>query len=388
MFTEVVMQNNMAIKTQPSRKAPTAVLRMAGAGYGVFFGLGLGLLVWGYDSLTLARASADLAWGTFSIGFPCALIGGGVIGYLGMRLPALGWTALLWAVSLGALTWGAGHLPFEGFDFLTGMVDPRFAGLTLRPYLEANQVRTLIAIIPNVIIGFGIGYLETLAVDSAWDHTNTRGRMGLHSWRILMLGLLVASVPAGIIQSLIMQPTRDPQLRVANLVATTLQGGVEAVRASGQNSIEARNYGQQFTPRYTVQLAEFSTLTQDLHTSYVTVAFDSDFALQCIVMGETVTYCEDLTKKFDARIGDMVHAGLTGERRWLSDPTKTFVVEDDVLDWLHDQRDWLSTSYHVTRAGQKGPITLMTVQFDTGFGMTCRFAGAAITRAVACEEEQ
>ncbi len=381
------MQDNKTMQTQPSRKASTAVLRMAGAGYGVFFGLGLGLLVWGYDSFTLARASADLAWGTFSIGFPCALVVGGVIGYLGIRLPGLGWTTLLWAVSLGALTWGAGHLPFEGFDFLTGMADPRFAGLTLRPYLEAHQVRTLIAIIPNVALGFGIGYLETLAVDSAWDHTNARGRMGLRSWLTLMLGLLVASVPAWIIQSLIMQPTRDPQLRVANLVATTLQGGVEAVKASGQNGIEAQNHGQHFTPRYTVQLVEFSTLTQDLHTSYVTVAFDNNFALQCIVMGELVTYCEDLTKKFDARIGDMIYAGLTGEERWLSDPTKTFVVEDEVVDWLRSRRERLSESYSVIRAGQKGPITLMTVQFDTGFRMTCRFSGAAITRAVVCEED-
>lgn len=378
------MHDNGFVKTNQPRRAPTTVLRVAGAGYGVFFGLGLALYVWGYDGLVLSRASADFAWGLLMLGLPCALLIGGVTGYLGILLPGVGWTALLWTASLGLLTWIAGHMPFEGFDFITGVIDSRFAGLTLRPYLEANQARTILALIPNILLGFALGYLETRAADAAWDYTDARGRMGLRSWSALALGLLVAIVPAVIIHVLIMQPIRAPQLRVARLVATTLQGGVEAVEATGQNRIEAKNYGQRFTPHYTVQFAEFATITEDLYTSYVTVAFDSGFALQCVVMGERVTFCEDLTKKFETRIGDMVHAGLTGEQRWRDDPTKTFVVESAVVEWLRDQQERLSERYTITRTERKGPVTLIEVQFDTGFTTICRFSGAAVSHVVTC----
>lgn len=379
------MQNDVSIETTPPGKTPTANPRATGAGYGVFFGLGFALWLWGYDASVLARASADLAWGQFAVGLPCALLIGGVTGYVGARLPAVGWTALLWAFSLGALTWLAGHAPFEGYNFVAGLTDARFAGITLRPYTDVNQVRTLLTLIPNTILGFAVGYLQTLAMDAAWDYTDARGRMRLRSWLALMTGLLIAIAPAVIVHLFVMQPFRAPQVRLANLVATTLAGGVEAVRATGQNVIEAENYGAQFTPSYTIQFAEFATLTEE--SSYVTVIFNSGFALQCIIMGDQVTFCENLSEKYDARIGALAYSGLTGEQRWRSDPRKNFFVEDTVVAWLREHRGQLSENYHITRIEQRGPLALVAAQFDTSFKMTCRFSGAAITHATACKED-
>jgi len=67
----------------PPKKITRAVLLRAGAGYGLLFGLGFALYVWGYDTLTLSRSSADMAWGKLTLGLPCLLVIGGLAGLLG-----------------------------------------------------------------------------------------------------------------------------------------------------------------------------------------------------------------------------------------------------------------------------------------------------------------
>lgn len=73
----------------PRQKITRAVLLRAGAGYGLLFGLGFALLVWGYDGLVLSRSSTDMAWAKLLLGLPCALVIGGIVGEdVLARLPA------------------------------------------------------------------------------------------------------------------------------------------------------------------------------------------------------------------------------------------------------------------------------------------------------------
>lgn len=369
----------------PPQKITRAVLLRAGVGYGLLFGLGFTLFVWGYDALALSRSSADMAWAKLLMALPCLLVIGGIAGIIGAASSSTLLTTAVWAIALGGIGWLAGHIPFTGASWLAGILDPRFAGLTSWPYTNANALRTLLVMIAYTAYGFGVGYVEALAIEWAWDRTTPTGRMKAGAWAVLLVAWLVAFPPAFILDYLVMADVRTPQVRVANLVETYLEGGEAAVSATGQNTIEAQRNGPRFTPNYTIHFAGFDTSTDTLYAGYSDVAFDTGFMLRCIVMGDRVTFCDDLSQKLDLRIGQMVQAAKTGERPWLASQMKTFNVTDDVMTWLQSHQEQLSDAYRLTVTAQKGNWIYVTAQFDTGATMTCRFSGNAVITVDQCE---
>ncbi|HOT90897.1 MAG TPA: hypothetical protein PLJ78_13065 [Anaerolineae bacterium] len=368
----------------PPKKITRAVLLRAGAGYGLLFGLGFALYVWGYDTLTLSRSSADMAWGKLTLGLPCLLVIGGLAGLLGAWTPSTLLTTCVWAFTLAGIGWLAGHIPFTGMSWLAGIIDARFAGLTPWPYTGANALRTLLVVLAYAVYGFAVGYVETLAIEWAWDRATPDGRMKIGAWSRLLVAWVVALPPVFVLDYLVMAPVRTPQVRVADLIETYLEGGEAAVSATGQNIIEAQRNGPRFTPRYTIHFAGFDTTTETLYAGYSDVIFDTGFALRCLVMGEQVTFCDDLSAKLNLRIGQMVQAAKTGERPWLAGQMKTFSVSEEVLGWLQTHQAQLSDTYRLTITAQKGPWMYVTAQFDTGATMTCRFYGNAVVTVDQC----
>ncbi|HOU13632.1 MAG TPA: hypothetical protein PKZ84_10995 [Anaerolineae bacterium] len=367
------------------QKITRAVLLRAGAGYGLLFGLGFALFVWGYDALALNRSAADMAWAKLLLGLPCLLIIGGVAGIVGAWSSSALLTTLVWAVTMGGVGWLAGHIPFTGMNWLIDMLDARFAGLTPWPYTEGSALRTLLVTIAYTVYGFGVGYVETLAVEWAWDRTTPTGRMKASAWAVLLVAWLAALPPVFVLDYLVMSPVRTPQVRVADLVRTYLEGGEAAVSATGQNIAEAQRHGARFTPDYTVYFAGFDPTDKTFYTGYSDVVFDTGFALRCSVRGGQVTFCDDLSYKLEQRIGQMVRAGKTGERPWLEDKTKTFTVTEEVVTWLQSHQAQLSDVYRWTIAAQKGPWMFVTAQFDTGAALTCRFYGNTVVTVDQCE---
>ena len=377
------MRENL-LSPPPRQKINRTVMLRAGAGYGLLFGLGFALFVWGYDALALSRSSADMAWAKLLMGLPCLLITGGIVGILGAWSSSMLLTIGVWAIALGGIGWLAGHIPFTGMSWLAGIIEPRFAGLTPWPYTESNALRTLLVVIAYTVYGFGVGYVETLAVEWAWDRTTPAGRMKVGAWAVLLVAWLMALPPVFILDYFVMAPVRTPQVRVANLIETYLEGGEAAVNASGQNIAEAQRHGARFTPEYTLYFSGYDPRDKTSYTGYSDVVFDTGFALRCSVIGGRVSFCDDLSQKLDARIGQMVQAGQTGERPWLEDKMKTFNVTEDVVTWLQTHQAQLSNAYRLTITAQKGHWMFVTAQFDTGTTMTCRFSGNAIVTVDQC----
>ena len=369
----------------PQQKTARTVLLRAGAGYGMLFGLGFALFVWGYDALALSQSLADMAWAKLLIGLPCLLIIGGIAGTVGAWSSSTLFTTGMWAVTMAGIGWIAGHIPFTGISWLAGVIDPRFAGLSPWPYIDATAARTLLVMIAYTVYGFAVGYVETLAVEWAWDRTTPAGQMKLGAWSVLLVAWVVALPPTIILDYLVMTPVRAPQVRVANLVETYLEGGEAAVSAAGQSVIEAQRHGARFTPDYTIHFSGFDTTTKTLYAGYSDVVFDTGFALRCIVMGDRITFCDDLSQKLDVRIGQMVQAGKTGERPWLTSQMKTFNVTEEVITWLQTHREQLSDTYNLMITAQKGNQMFVTAQFSTGAKIECCFQGNAVVTVDQCE---
>ncbi len=223
-------------------------------------------------------------------------------------------------------------------------------------------------VIAYTVYGFGVGYVETLAVEWAWDRTTPADRMKVGAWAVLLVAWLAALPPVFVLDYLVLADVRAPQVRVADLVETYLDGGEAAVSATGQNIAEAQRHGARFTPNYVTYFAGFDTSTDTLYASYNDVAFDTGFALRCIVMGDRVTFCDDLSQKLDLRIGQMAQAAKTGERPWLAGQMKTFSVTDDVMAWLQSHQAQLGDAYRLTVTAQKGNwmVTMQTSEIRGG----------------------
>lgn len=373
------------VSPPPQKKIARTVLLRAGAGYGILFGLGFALFVWGYDTLTLSRSSVDMAWAKLLIGLPSLLVIGGIAGIVGVWTTSTLVTTAVWTVTMAGIGWLAGHIPFTGMNWLAGIIDSRFVDLTPWPYTESNALRTLLVVIAYTVYGFGVGYVETLAVEWAWDRTTPEGRMKIGAWAVLLVAWLVALPPVFILDYLVMADVRTPPVRVADLIETYLEGGEAAVNAAGQNTAEVQRHGARFTPEYTIYFSGFDPRDKTFYTGYSDVVFDTGFALRCSVIGSRVSFCDDLSQKLNLRVGQMVQAGKTGERPWLEDKMKTFNVTEDVVMWLQTHQAQLSNTYRVTITAQKGHWMFVTAHFDTGAAMTCRFSGNAIVTVDQCE---
>ncbi len=377
-----------SLSPPPRQRINRSVVLRAGAGYGLLFGLGFALPVWGYDAWALSRSSADMAWANLLLGLPCLLVIGGVVGTLGAWASSGLLTTGMWAVALGDIGWLAGRIPFTGMNWLAGILDPRFAGLTPWPYTEENALRTLLVVLTYVVYGFGVGYVETLAIEWAWDRATPAGRMKVGAWAVLLVAWLAALPPVFVLDYLVMADVRTPQVRVANLIETYLEGGEAAVSATGQNIAEAQRHGARFTPNYTLYFAGFDPTDKTFYTGYSDVVFDTGFALRCSVRGGRVSFCDDLSQKLDVRIGQMVQAGKTGARPWLDDQMRTFNVTEETAAWLQSHRAQLSDAYRVTITAQKGHWMFVTAQFDAGAALTCRFSGNTIVTVDQCSFDQ
>jgi hypothetical protein len=104
------------------------LLRDAGRGFGLLFGLCYVLFTWGYDAWQLIFYSVAMPWAKLSFGLPLVVI----------LCVLLGWGAA-WsnstAITLGIWVFGgwiigflSGHLPFEGNNLVAWLLDPRFLG--------------------------------------------------------------------------------------------------------------------------------------------------------------------------------------------------------------------------------------------------------------------
>ena len=368
---------------QSDAKSTRKFFLRTGTLYGLFLGLGFALFTWGYDALRLASSSANLPWAKLLWGLPLAVISGGLVGRLAAHSASAGISAALWAAA-GAL-WGvlAGHIPFDGGNLAAWLTDRRLWGAVIFPYCHSAEVRTVLVVIISAFLGLIVGFVQSQAQEWVWDRATPEGRISPESWVVLCLCISLALPLAGTVEGLLNRPLRRPQQQVAELIELSLAGAQDAAEAQGVAYRAAAPFRADFSEQYVTHLVKYDPET--LYSAYVDVAFDNGFVLRCATVGKRVVYCDDFSKKFAGWMDDLIHAGLTGEYRWLDAPVRRLLVDDAVTAWLTEHHGQLEGSYEVSRTGQQGGWVLMAARFDSGFEMQCRFRGAAPIRVDQCE---
>ena len=369
------------------------LFRSAGAAYGLIFGLSFALIIWGRDAALLASAKANLAWAKLLIGLPIAVIIAGLAGWLASLFSSTAVYIVLWAIAGALLGWVTGRMPFDGGNIAAWLADRRLWGLSVFPYGESAQVRTQLLLLIGGGIGIAVGFLESLAVQWAWDRATSRGRMSLQSWITLLVCIPLIIPMATLAEDLVYQRMRVPQQRVSESIALALSGaGEEAFKQRNLNYFAFDTFYEDLSQNYVIHQAGYRDIGGYTSTQ-VDAVFEDGFTLRCettevgmfLSPEHRVLICTDISKKYAGWMDDLIHASLTDERRWLDDPMRTLSVEEDVISWLRSHTDQIGSSYQVIETGQQGGWVFMLARFDTGFEIVCRFHGTSSVQLDQCE---
>jgi hypothetical protein len=365
------------------------MFQIAGAGYGLLFGLGFALFAWGYDAYLLYQSGAALPWSKLVIGLPLAVVIGGLVGWLAALTPTIMIPVVMWAIACGLLAAIAAHLPFEGTNVVVWLVDRRFWNENLYSYNSAAATRTTLMVFISVLLGAFVGFIQTLAMQWAWDRTSDDGRMTMGSWSSLLIALPVALLPALTVNSFMNGPLRYPQTVVSDSLQLALSGAqVEDLTADSQqaNLRSLKPYLEQLSDEYETYFVSFSDETGSWHSAYIDVVFDNGLVLRCVTVGNQLVFCDDFEKRLHSWVGELARAGIFDERPWLEPKMRHLDVTESTIDWLQEHRDQLSESFQVQRESQQSGWIYVHVAFDTGFEMVCRFRDVRLTVVDKCYE--
>ena len=347
----------------------------AGIAYGAIFGLSFALFTWGLDGLILNTNGAAQAWIKLWVGLPVVILVCSFAGWLGAMSPNAMVAVAVWVVTGAILGVISGHVPFEGRNLVVWLLEPRLWGEEIYAYNNSAAIRTTLIVIINIVLGFFIGFVENLAVQWAWDRKKPDGRLSLGSWFVLCIAVLMAAIPALLINGLMNQPLRTSQVAVGEVLNAISHGNVDESMAPSYRSLKP--YLDYLTPNYTTHFVTFGSETGTWYSAYVDVAFENGLVLRCAASGDSILYCENFNVRLLDWVSYLVRAGMYAERPWEEVKVKRLSVDDTVIAWLDAYGERFSEDYVVIWDGQEGGWVFITVEFDTGFSMSCRLRQAA-----------
>jgi len=372
----MVTQSNVLPKAEPDQQqALTRFVTGAGLRYGLAFGLIFGLTVWLYDALALSLASSDLFWAKLAIGLPASLCLGALAGGLAARVPFASVSYLVWIAAGILFAALSAHVPFEGVSWLVRLMDARVKGLEIFPFGISAEYRMVVLMGAGAFAGFFTGIVQGFAVGWAWDRSTADNRMTVTAW-----GALLACAPLALAlgisaEILFNAPLRLPQQQTYRVINFILHGPRDPQALLSQGQRDGFPYypisllRDSFTERFTQYLVEYDT--QTLASTYVDLAFENGFILQCTTddYGARVGYCGDLTEKYRDWMGRLLRSG-----KFQCDNCGVQVERAAQL-WLEEHRTRFSERFVMTATHGPGSVLFLNVQYDSGYSMQCCLHG-------------
>ena len=352
------------------------LLVAAGTAFGLVYGVSFALLTWGYDGFVLSAISADLPWGKLLLGLPISVLICIVVARRAISASALTRFVLVWPLANGVLAVIAAHGILGATNVLVWATEPRLWRLPVFTYGRPDAIRTGIIVAVQVLLGASVGMAQNLTVDWAWDRATPTGRLSWRSWMVMLLCIPLAIFPAITVNDLLHRPLRTPQQTLADYLDLVTTKTADEAAAAGVSLSPVRGLQERLSERYTTHLVGFDPDSDDWFSGSVDAAFDNGLVMRCLIFGDSLVQCRDVSQQLTTWMGDLVEAGLGGVRRWETGGRLDLIVGDDIVAWLTDRRHRLSHNYTVSWEVQRGGWVLVSAQVDTGFKLGCYFTGA------------
>lgn len=341
--------------------------------YGLFYAVGFSIMTWGYDGMLLKSYRDALPWDKFVIGLSLFIPIGLLVGWVGGISTTSVVPFLVWGVVGFGVGFLVGHIPFEGLNWMTWQKEPRLWGEIIYTFERGAKVRTILITVMTTILGFAIGGIKNSAVHLAWDQGTSNRRLGWKSFLVLWISLPLALVQAGIADKFMNQPLREPQRAIAGLINIVLDEEIALTDSQKAGLRSLQPYQESITSDYQSHFVGFSKSTESWYSGYLDLWLNPELVLRCTTVGNRVVYCDDYSQRLYGWVGELAHAGLTGEQRWQQNPMKPLRVTEPVISWLNSNRTQLSEDYDIHIVQMIRGWYFINIRFTTGFEMECRF---------------
>jgi hypothetical protein len=345
-------------------------LVVAGAGYGLTFGLAFAAAAWGYDALALATISADLFWLKLAVGLalllPLSVAAGALVG----RAPTL-LSVGAWAVAGGLTGVVVGLTYFDGTN-LGWLLDSRLRDTAALLADETARVVMIIQIVIGVIGGGLAGLFEPISLEGAWGHATRARRMSARSWVSFAACLPIALLLGAAADQLLNAPARVPLESIHADIQLLLDNPGSSVRPQVSETLWVNR--TRLSRPYILYLVTAPIGIQN--SAVLDVAFDRGGVLRCFAVGPQIGGCKDAANVYQGWMDQVVRAGLSSDLTPLLCKTCEWTVNRPVLAWLDMHRQDFIPGYTIQKERQLAGWVIMSVQFDSGRRVECRFRRA------------
>lgn len=265
---------------------------------GLFFGLTAGLafavFAWGVDGFLLARAHGAYPWVKFIPGLLFCLVGGGLVGWLTVRMHNSLLRIVLWLLFALLLSKLFLWLPIKATPIIIGWFDSYLGNFLNYPlYQDFNHVQW-VGFVVIVLISLLCGLLENVLIEQALFTTGT------FSVAIpLVISFVFFCLAGSTIDGIYNKKIRQPILAVDNLIQFAVENTNNEVSAETRRAMHlaAVNTIKDLLP-YDRSLI-LSNYDQLLGQIDVLVKFNGSW-VKCTTVYNQVTFCKlvfDLPKR-------------------------------------------------------------------------------------------
>ena len=256
------------------------------------------------DGYLLASAHGDLPWLKWLLGTPCLLLIGGFAGWLTARFDRAIIGALVWLLASLGIVWIASHMPFEGLSWAIGVLDPKFAGLDIYPFVESARIRmSLLYVVVGLIMALG-GAFEIFFVEAATGADS-------HTTRFVRLAsCLIIFIPIGLaVDNLINSALRNPIEGVHDLIQFGLEARTGSVSQENQRLMGVRRltpFQSFLTNPYRIIMGTYDPETLDETSVYTD--FSGNWGM-CAVVGTQPLVCRLSSERYLRKLECLVRMG-------------------------------------------------------------------------------
>jgi hypothetical protein len=345
-----------------------------GIGFGVFAGVGYSIAVFGLDALKLAGASADHYWWKLAIALLLFVLIGGIAGGLTSASDSSLVGFISWLVAGVVMGWLTGHIPFEGFTRLAGLLYPDFRGLDLYPISQAAQLRTGLIIATMAIAGGLVGALQLTFQDVAQGASTMTGRvLAMLIWTMFLI------VPGLGIDIEANEPGRSPFIATSRLIQFARQNQVTPVdpqEALDRHLGAIRGVDDLIGMPYRLVLGGYDAFAMS------SVNVDIDFSgswVRCTVVSGQPLYCARTADFFEKAFACLMQSANSGDEACDIEPSEA------ARRWLAERQEAIGPTPAVEISGIRGAATRVNLVDKDGNQYPCRLIGHQPIVLLGCE---
>ena len=257
--------------------------------YGMITGLAFAVMVWGWDGYLLNEAHAFLPWLKLVIGIISAVITGGIIGYLGIRLQNSIIAFILWLVASVIFAWLTVAIPLQFVPFFSRLLNPQLKDLIAIGSANEFTTRVATSFLWNVIFTSIAGILEFPLVDSAVFSFSVAGR-----FLPFLVCIVIMGIGGNMADELNNKPLRSPIVSLDYVLQFTVdhQGKqVDPKTARDMHLASLRSIQDSITSERQLLIGSYDEVFEQIH---VLIKFKSNWA-DCLMLFEQPISCQPIT---------------------------------------------------------------------------------------------